>query len=53
MLKTLDWLDIAEIVKERSLIKSLTILSTFQKEIDSDKISNFIISMIPKMKNEK
>lgn len=52
MLKTLDWLDIAEIVKERSLIKSLTILSTFQKEIDSDKISNFIISMIPKMKNE-
>ena len=33
MLKILDWLDIADIVKEHSIIKSLAVLSTFHKEI--------------------
>lgn len=52
MLKSLDWLEIAEIVKESSIDKSLAILSTFHEEIESYKINNFIISVIPRMKNE-
>ena len=37
MLKILDWLDIANIVKERSIIKSLAVLSTFHKEIKTER----------------
>lgn len=52
MLKNLDWLDIAEIVRERSITKSLAVLSTFHKGIKAEQINDFIISIIPKMKNE-
>ena len=52
MLKILDWLDIADIVKEHSIIKSLAVLSTFHKEIKTEQVNDFIISIVPKMKNE-
>lgn len=52
MLKVLDWLDIAEIVKGNSISKSLIILYTFHEEIKVDSINDFIISIIPKMKSK-
>lgn len=52
MLKSIDWINIAEIVSKDCIKKSLSVLWNFKNELKAEKINDFIISIITKMNND-